>query len=90
MAQVPEKSQCPSCRASNYTSSAVCWQCGKPMKPIQTQPIYTPTAASFSNGPTAGGIMSMEIAGRPMIRFPLPETLFVHYERDHDIRQLSP
>jgi len=38
MNQTPDRIPCPACKAENFPSSAVCWQCGKPLQVRQDQP----------------------------------------------------
>ena len=42
MNQTLDRIPCPKCRAANFPSSAVCWQCGEPLHPKQAQPPSPP------------------------------------------------
>lgn len=42
MSQASDRIPCPECRANNFPSSTVCWQCGEPLRAQQNQP---PTGA---------------------------------------------
>lgn len=38
MNEASQRIPCPKCQANNFPSSAVCWQCGQPLRAEQNQP----------------------------------------------------
>jgi MFS family permease len=38
MGETTDRIPCPKCQASNFASSAVCWQCGQPLRAQANQP----------------------------------------------------
>ena len=50
MNDTSDRIECPKCHANNFTSSAVCWQCGEPL-PRQEASTPPPSAQPGPTGP---------------------------------------
>ena len=50
MNDTSDRIECPKCHANNFTSSAVCWQCGEPLPRQQASP-PPPSAQPGPTGP---------------------------------------